>query len=506
METLPATTAPDSIPSESPPPEPPPPPDRGWGPVARAAFRFVFAYWILYSFALFVSFPTNLLMTVYRRFAPLDPANPPGWLEYVGYVNKPLEWYGEAMRWYINWSCRTFRNIDATPPTDPSGSGDRLYAYCTAFADLTLAVAVGLVWTVASELWMRLRTRRRPDYDRLNAFFRLLVRFHLMYFMIVYGSMKIWCGQFPPIADGQLEVKYGDSSPMGLLWRFMQFSQPYTSATGIIETTCGLLLVCRRTTLLGAMCSVGAMGQVFLLNMCYDVPVKLMSGHLLLMAVSLVVQDWRKLVNFFVLAKPVAAAPLPALFVKWEWFHRVGLAVRTLLYLTFIGFTLEGDYKSARETGILAPPESRPFVGRWVGVEFERDGETVPVPEQPANPPPMQFGQSKWAGEAGMQAVIRVSIQPQFQSAAFVFADKTLVSYPFRTEADDTELVVSKPRDPEPVGRLKMSFPEPDRMVLEGPFGQQRVKMTLRRIVEGKKEYQLKSIGFRWVQEHPFNR
>jgi hypothetical protein len=118
----------------------------------------------------------------------------------------------------------------------------------------------------------------------------------------------------------------------------------------------------------------------------------------------------------------------------------------------------------------------------------------------------MQFGQSKWSGEPGMQAVIRVSIQPQFQSAAFVFADKTLVSYPFRTEADDTELVVSKPRDPEPVGRLRMSFPEPDRMVLEGPFGQQRVKMTLRRIVDGRKEYLLKTTGFRWIQEKPFNR
>ncbi len=514
METLPATTASDAFPlqAESPPTETPPPapPDRGWGPVARTAFRFAFAYWFLYSFALFASFPVSLFSTVYNRLAAPDPANPPGWMEYVGYATKPLEWYGQGKQWYTGWACRTFLpvslGVDATPPTDRSGSGDRQYAYCTAFADLTLAVVVGLNWTVASELWVRLLTRRRPSYDRLNAFFRLLVRFHLMYFMIVYGAMKIWCGQFPPIADGQLEVKYGDSSPMGLLWRFMQFSQPYTSTTGIIETTCGLLLVCRRTTLLGAMCSVGAMGQVFLLNMCYDVPVKLMSGHLLLMAVTLVVQDWRKLANFFILAKPVAAAPLPALFVRWKWCHRIGLVVRTLLYLTFIGFTLERDYKSARETGILTPPESRPFVGRWTGVEFERDGETVPVPEQPANPPPMQFGQSKWSGEPGMQAVIRVSIQPQFQSAAFVFADKTLVSYPFRTEADDTELVVSKPRDPEPVGRLRMSFPEPDRMVLEGPFGQQRVKMTLRRIVDGRKEYLLKTTGFRWIQEKPFNR
>lgn len=498
MEPLPTTTAPVS--------PPPPPTPTGWGLVARTVFRFAFAYWLLYSFALFASFPLNLFSTVYNRFVTIDPASPPGWLETVGYVNKPVEWYGQAMQWYINWSCSTFRGIDAAPPTDRSGSGDRLYAYCTAFGYLTLAVVVGVQWTVASELWMRLRTQRRPSYDRLNALFRLIVRFHLMYFMIVYGVMKIWCAQYPPITDGQLEVKYGDSSPMGLLWRFMQFSQPYTSSAGIIETVCGLLLVCRRTTLLGAMCSFGAMGQVFLLNMCYDVPVKLFSAHLLLMAVTLIAYDWRKLANFFVLAKPVEAAPLPALFVRWKWFHRVGLAVRTVLYLTFIGFMLEREYKAARETGIFAPPDPRPYVGRWAGVEFERDGEKVPFPEQPPNPPPTQFTPSKWAGEPGVQAVIRVSVQPQFQSVAFVFADKTLVSYQFRAGAGDTELVLTKPQQQEPMGQLKMSFLEPDRMVLEGPFGKQQVKMTLRRIVDGKKEYLLKTTGFRWVQEYPFNR
>jgi hypothetical protein len=50
---------------------------------------------------------------------------------------------------------------------------------------------------------------------------------------------------------------------MGLLGRFMQFSQPYTAAAGIIEFTCGVLPICRRTTLLGALCAAGATLQVF---------------------------------------------------------------------------------------------------------------------------------------------------------------------------------------------------------------------------------------------------
>lgn len=495
MEPLPTTAAPDS-----PPPTPPTPPPAGWGLLARTAFRFAFVYWLLYSFAIVAFLPLNIFYTVVNRTTTINSADPPGWVQAVGLVATPLGWVSQGTNWYTVWSCKTFLGIDTAPPTDPSGSGDRQFMYCTAFGYLTIAIGVGVVWTIASELWMRLRTHRRPSYDRLNALFRLILRTHLMFQMIVYGALKIWCNQFPPIRDFQLETKYGDSSPMGLLWRFMEFSQPYTSFTGIIETLCGLLLICRRTTLLGALLSVGAMGQVFLLNMCYDVPVKLMSGHLLLMALTLVVQDWRKLTRFFVLAKPVEATPLPALFVRWKWFHRVGLVLRTLLFVGFAAVTLEQWFSEARKNGILSTPQG--YVGRWVGVEFERDGQPVSFPEQPANPPLVQFKPSQWAGEPGMQPVIRAGIQSQF--AAFVFPDQTLVSYLQSVEAD--ELVLTRRGDVNPMARLRMSFPEPNRMVLEGPFGQQQVKITLRRIEEGKKEYALRSKGFNWIQEFPDNR
>lgn len=497
METLPATT---------PPPNPAlPPPSAtkpaGWGLLARTAFRFLFAYWFLYTFATAFTLPLSIFRTVVGRTVSTNPAEQPEWVQTVNLASKPLEWLGQGTTAYTIWACRTFLGVETAVPTDPSGSGDRQFMYCSAFADLTLAIGAGLIWTVASELWAGLRTRRRPGYDRMNALFRLLLRTHLMVQMIVYGAMKVWCAQFPPIRDFQLETKYGDSSPMGLLWRFMEFSQPYTSFTGVVETVCGLLLICRRTTLLGALLSTVAMGQVFLLNMCYDVPVKLMSGHLLLTAVILVAQDWRKLLHFFVLAKPVAATPLPALFVKWKWCHRVGLVLRTLLFVGFAAVTLEEQYAAARKGGILSTPSG--YVGRWVGVEFERDGEVIPVPEQPANPPPTQFKPSQWAGEPGMQPVIRASVQAQF--AAFVFTDNTLVSY---TQSADTadELILTRRGETAPTARLHVSFPEPNRMVLEGPFGQQQVKITLRRIEEPKREYALKSKGFNWIQEFPDNR
>jgi hypothetical protein len=288
---------------------------------------------------------------------------------------------------------------------------------------------------------------------------------------------------------------------MGLLWRFMQSSQPYTSATGIIEFSCGLLLICRRTTLLGALCAAGATFQVFLLNMCYDVPVKLMSGHLLLMALVLIAPDAKRLFSFFVLGRTVAPAPLVPLFGRWKWLNRTGLVVRTGAYLAFAASTLYQYYQDAKTDGIFAP--EKPMVGRWIGTEFTRGGKKVPFPKQPENPPPRQITLSKWQGGPGLPPVVRIAVAARF--VVLMFEDGSGVSYR-NASRDESDLALVSFQDGQKVADLQASFPEPNVMVLEGTVGGEEVRMTLRRPRAPKKEYLLRTRGFRWVQEDPFNR
>ena len=226
--------------------------------------------------------------------------------------------------------------------------------------------------------------------------------------MLVYGAMKVWCDQFPPISDCQLEAKYGDSSPMGLLWRFMQFSQPYTSATGIVEFTCGLLLICRRTTLLGALCSGAAAFQVFLLNMCFDVPVKLMSGHLVLMALH---ADRARTRSGCSPSSSSAGRSQPRrhapLFGSWRWLNRAGLvAPDGRRSWPSPACMLYQDYRDATARGILAPenPAGRP-VGRR-GVRPRRAEGAVPASSRRTRRR-SQLTPPKWQGGPGMPAVIR---------------------------------------------------------------------------------------------------
>ena len=64
-----------------------------------------------------------------------------------------------------------------------------------------------------------------------------------------------------------------------------------------------------RTTLLGALICLAATTQVFVLNMTYDIGVKLVSLHLMLLALVLLAPDVNRLADLFIWNRPAAASP-----------------------------------------------------------------------------------------------------------------------------------------------------------------------------------------------------
>src|SRR5262249_55489589 len=155
-------------------------------------------------------------------------------------------------------------------------SGDSTYKYVQVLCFLVIALAVTVAWTILD--------RKRLQYARLHEGLRIYVRFALSAAMIVYGADKVIPSQFPAPPLDRLLQPYGDASPMGLVWTFMGASRSYNIFAGAAEMIGGLLLIVRRTTLLGALLSLGALSNVAALNFCYDIPVKLYSSHLLAMA------------------------------------------------------------------------------------------------------------------------------------------------------------------------------------------------------------------------------
>lgn len=179
-----------------------------------------------------------------------------------------------------------------------TGSGDTMLDWLTllAIVCVSAALAPALVWL----------TRKKPLPVALFLFW---VRLCLGNILIGYGACKLIPVQMGPPGMHRLLQPLGEMSPMGLVWTFMGFSPFYESFTGLVELSAGLLLFHPRTRLLGAMIGMVAAVQVFLINMCFDVPVKIYSFHIVVMAAVLMLPDAPRLLNFLLMNRTVEPAP-----------------------------------------------------------------------------------------------------------------------------------------------------------------------------------------------------
>ncbi|QFP78557.1 hypothetical protein [Deinococcus sp. AJ005] len=153
-------------------------------------------------------------------------------------------------------------------------SGDTLENYVLMGLYLVVAVMIALLWSVLE--------RRGNLTERLSWPVHTVLRLYLGFVLLGYGWAKILLAQMPALQLTDLTVPLGEMSPMGLLWRSVAFSPLYEVMGGVAEAVAGTLLLFRRTSLPGALLGAGVLAYVFLLNLSFDVPVKLYSLHLLL--------------------------------------------------------------------------------------------------------------------------------------------------------------------------------------------------------------------------------
>lgn len=162
------------------------------------------------------------------------------------------------------------------------GSGDKLYDWVLTGLLLLASVAITGIWLLIEP---------RIDGRRSRGWGRLVLRMALGATLIEYGSMKVFPDQMPEPSLVRLLEPYGQFSLFSSLWANIGASPAYEMTLGIIEIVTGVLVILPLTELLGALMAVGVTSQVFVLNLTYDVPVKLFSFHLLLMAVVLSAPD-----------------------------------------------------------------------------------------------------------------------------------------------------------------------------------------------------------------------
>ena len=264
--------------------------------------------------------------------------------------------------------------------------------------------------------------------------------------MMIYGGAKAIPYQFPPPRFTRLIEPYGESSPMGLLWTLMGSSQSYTMITGFVELLAGVLLIVPRTAMLGAIVALGAMTQVFILNMCYDVSVKLRSFHLLVMSLFLLLHNLRRIANLFLFNRPVPAAAGTQLF-KRRGLNRAAILFQILFGLAVLGAGLHQGYQGYTTSGAGAPKP--PFYGIWSVDEMAVNGELRP---------PLLTDQSRWRWVI-FQRTGSLIVQPMNGRAQV---------YKLDLDTEGKKMILARADNPESKAEFLFQEPESGLMSLEG--------------------------------------
>jgi hypothetical protein len=198
----------------------------------------------------------------------------------------------------IFWMDRLFFHFGYNPDMAYSYFGDPVFGWLFLILMFFTAVITTLVWTVAD--------RKARNYNRLHYWFRVYLSYYLSIAVTLYGVVKIIPVQMPyPNVDALL-MPLGNMNRFSLLWFFIGASPGYAIFTGICEFTGALLLLFRRTRVFGSLFLATVLINVVLLNVFYNVMVKLLSIHLLVIDLFLIAPFVPRLVRFFYFQDPVS--------------------------------------------------------------------------------------------------------------------------------------------------------------------------------------------------------
>lgn len=244
-----------------------------------------------------------------------------------------LDAVSKAESWIVELFNAHLLHVNDTLNANGGGSGDTSYAWAQLFTFLLLALMGCIAWTIAE--------RNRPnEYRTLDFWLGNLVRYYLSLVSFGYGILKLFALQmyFPNLS--QLATPLGDFLPMRFSWMFFGYSTPYQTFSGVMETIVGILLLNRKTVTLGALLGIGVFANVFVLNLSYDIPVKLYSMQLLIYSLFLAGRDWKRLMNFFLLNKMAEATDLYHIDLTkpWQKISRIAFKLGFIVLFVLLPF------------------------------------------------------------------------------------------------------------------------------------------------------------------------
>lgn len=319
---------------------------RPWQLWQKLLFRFFFIYFILYIFSWPVfgnKVPVRALVQIKDYF--INTA--------VNYFNTNLLHYRENL-------------------VNLNNSDDTSFRFVQILLYILIAVIGTVIWSVID--------RNKKSYNTANYILKNSLRYFISLVSFFYGSVKVFGLQMAYPTITEMATPLGDLTSAQLAWLYVGYSPVYQIFLGLAEVTVGILLLYRRTVTLGLITAFGVYINVMMINLNYDIVVKMFSVNLVVMAGYLLITDAGRLANFFMFNKPGTVCVSYDTVFPVKKSHKV---LRILIKAVFIlyavslftGYNTIRNNEKARTENFIRPIA----YGKYAVTALIKNGDTVPV-------------------------------------------------------------------------------------------------------------------------------
>ncbi|UKN00957.1 hypothetical protein K6119_14575 [Paracrocinitomix mangrovi] len=220
--------------------------------------------------------------------------------------------------------------------TDFSSDTESLYTL------VLFLMLISVLIVVAHHFWSGWESRK-PEFLSLV---RIIIVYYLASRLMVYGFDKIFKTQFYLPEPNIAYTPFGLMEKDILFWSVMGTSKLYCIATGVIEVIAASLLLFKKTRVLGLLISVGILTHVLLINLGFDISVKLYSFLLLFISLLALSPQLKPLYCLLIKRENVALAEEERLSIKSPIRKSLKFLVIGMILIEAIKFPLTTGYFS----------------------------------------------------------------------------------------------------------------------------------------------------------------
>lgn len=178
-------------------------------------------------------------------------------------------------------------------PSLKFASSDSILLYVSALATLVIAIVLNSVSLFFAKI----------NQGQLITLLKTICVFILAYFLLKYGIDKLFQNQFYTPEPNTLHTPIGQLTKDIVFWTSMSSSAGYNLFMGIIESVTALILLHRKTRLIGLIASFGITLNILMINIGFDISVKFLSGYLFVLTLFLLSFHFRFLLDALILQK-----------------------------------------------------------------------------------------------------------------------------------------------------------------------------------------------------------